>query len=152
MNRPTLPPILNTKEYESLVEKYKQEEEKQRQYCYKPYRTLHNYQITIKHDLPLSFPQLGGISVENYKQLSVICFKCYYKWSNKQGCLIYLFSTSVWKSVSNTVEYVWNCCQIVWILCGLNVIIYSDLTEQSITRTRFNCQTLVYILSGYYIF
>ena len=23
--------------------KYKQEEEKQKQYCYKPYRTLHNY-------------------------------------------------------------------------------------------------------------
>ena len=66
MNTPELPPILNTKEYKSLVEKYKQEEEKQRQYCYKPYRTLHNYQITIKHDLPLSFPQLGGISVENY--------------------------------------------------------------------------------------
>ena len=39
-----LTPILNTKEYKSLVEKYKQEEEKQRQYCYKPYRTLHNYQ------------------------------------------------------------------------------------------------------------
>ena len=36
MNRPELPPILNTKEYKSLVEKYKQEEEKQRQYCYKP--------------------------------------------------------------------------------------------------------------------
>ena len=32
MNKPELPPILNTKEYESLVEKYKQEEEKQRQY------------------------------------------------------------------------------------------------------------------------
>ena len=43
MNRSELPPILNTKEYESLVEKYKHEEEKQRQYCYKPYRTLHNY-------------------------------------------------------------------------------------------------------------
>ena len=43
MNKPELPPILNTKEYESLVEKYKQEEERQRQYCYKPYRTLQNY-------------------------------------------------------------------------------------------------------------
>ena len=43
MNVPNLPPILNTNEYESLVEKYKQEEEKQRQYCYKPHRTLHNY-------------------------------------------------------------------------------------------------------------
>jgi len=38
-----LPPILNTKEYKSLVEKYNKQEEKQRQYCYKPYRTLHNY-------------------------------------------------------------------------------------------------------------
>ena len=43
MNRPTLPPILNTKEYESLVEKYNQQEVKQRHYCYKPYRTLNNY-------------------------------------------------------------------------------------------------------------
>jgi len=43
MNKPDLPPILNTKEYKSLVEKYKQEEEKQQTYCYKPYRTLHNY-------------------------------------------------------------------------------------------------------------
>ena len=43
MNRPELPPILNTKEYKSLVEKYKEEEEKQRKYCYKPHRTLHNY-------------------------------------------------------------------------------------------------------------
>ena len=43
MNRPELSPILTTKEYESLVEKYKKEEEKQRQYCYKPYRTIHNY-------------------------------------------------------------------------------------------------------------
>ncbi len=34
---------LNTKEYESLVEKYNKEEEKQRTYCYKPYRTLQNY-------------------------------------------------------------------------------------------------------------
>ena len=38
-----LPPILNTKEYKSLVEKYNKQEEKQLQYCYKPYRTLHNY-------------------------------------------------------------------------------------------------------------
>ena len=43
MNRPNLPPILNTKEYKSLVEKYNQQEEKQQQYCYKPYRTLQNY-------------------------------------------------------------------------------------------------------------
>ena len=43
MNTPELPLILNTKEYESLVDKYKQEEEKQRKYCYKPYRTLKNY-------------------------------------------------------------------------------------------------------------
>ena len=43
MNRPNLPPILNTKEYKSLVEKYNEQGEKQRQYCYKPYRTLQNY-------------------------------------------------------------------------------------------------------------
>ena len=43
MNKPELPPILNTKEYKSLVEKYKEEEERQRRYCYKPYRTIHNY-------------------------------------------------------------------------------------------------------------
>ena len=43
MNKSELPPILNTNEYESLVEKYKREEEKQRNYCYKPHRTLHNY-------------------------------------------------------------------------------------------------------------
>ena len=44
MNNPELPPMLNAKEYKSLVEKYKQEEEKQIEaYCYKPYRTLHNY-------------------------------------------------------------------------------------------------------------
>ena len=42
MNKPELPPILNTKEYKSLVQKYKQEE-KDKQYCYKPYRTIHNY-------------------------------------------------------------------------------------------------------------
>ena len=28
-------------QYDKLIDK--QEEEKQRQYCYKPYRTLHNY-------------------------------------------------------------------------------------------------------------
>ena len=43
MNSSNLPPILNTKEYKSLVERYKEEEEKQRKYCYKPYRTLNNY-------------------------------------------------------------------------------------------------------------
>jgi len=42
MNNPELPPILNAKEYKSLVEKYK-EEDKLKQYCYKPYRTIHNY-------------------------------------------------------------------------------------------------------------
>ena len=42
MNKPELQPILNTKEYESLVQKYK-EEEQQRKYCYKPYRTIHTY-------------------------------------------------------------------------------------------------------------
>ena len=43
MNQNKLPPILNTKEYKSLVEKYQQEEQKARQYCYNPYRTIHNY-------------------------------------------------------------------------------------------------------------
>ena len=43
MNQSNLPPILNTKDYKSLVERYKEEEEKQRKYCYKPYRTLNNY-------------------------------------------------------------------------------------------------------------
>ena len=43
MNNSNLPPILNTKEYKSLVEKYNEEEQKQRKYCYKPYRTLQNY-------------------------------------------------------------------------------------------------------------
>ena len=43
MNKSNLLPILNTKEYKSLVEKYNQQEEKQQQYCYKPYRTLKNY-------------------------------------------------------------------------------------------------------------
>ena len=52
MNRPELPPILNTKEYKSLVEKYKQEDEKQRQYCYKPHRTLHNYWYYGLHNWP----------------------------------------------------------------------------------------------------
>ena len=32
---------------------------------------------------PLSFPQLRGISVENYYLLNEICFKINYKWSNK---------------------------------------------------------------------
>ena len=26
-----------------ILDKYKQEEEKQRKYCYKPHRTIHNY-------------------------------------------------------------------------------------------------------------
>ena len=43
MNKSNLPPILNTKGYKSLVEKYNEQDEKQRQYCYKPYRTLQNY-------------------------------------------------------------------------------------------------------------
>ena len=38
-----LPPILNTKEYKSLVEKYNKQEEKEQKYCYKPYRNLLNY-------------------------------------------------------------------------------------------------------------
>ena len=43
MNQSNLPPILNTQEYKSLVEKYQQQEQKDKQYCYKPYRTLRNY-------------------------------------------------------------------------------------------------------------
>ena len=43
MNQSNLTPILNTKEYKSLVEKYQQQEQKDKQYCYKPYRTLRNY-------------------------------------------------------------------------------------------------------------
>ena len=38
-----LPPILNTKEYKSLVEKYNKQEEIEKKYCYKPYRNLLNY-------------------------------------------------------------------------------------------------------------
>ena len=41
--RPKLPPILTSKEYKSLSEKYNKQEEKEEQYCYRPYRTLHNY-------------------------------------------------------------------------------------------------------------
>tara|TARA_R100001082_G_C4213950_1_gene96287 strand:+ start:293 stop:427 length:135 start_codon:yes stop_codon:yes gene_type:complete len=37
-----LPPILTTKEYQLLQAKY-QQEEKDKQYCYKPYRTIYNY-------------------------------------------------------------------------------------------------------------
>ena len=43
MNKPKLPPILNTKEYKSLVQKYNEQEKKEGQYCYKPYRNLRNY-------------------------------------------------------------------------------------------------------------
>ena len=38
--------IITKKEFikgKSLVEKYQQEEQKAKQYCYKPYRTLSNY-------------------------------------------------------------------------------------------------------------
>ena len=42
-NKTDLPPILNTKEYKSLVEKYNAQEQKEGQYCYKPYRNLRNY-------------------------------------------------------------------------------------------------------------
>ena len=38
-----LPPILNSKEYQSLQEKYNKEEQNTKTYYYKPYRTLHNY-------------------------------------------------------------------------------------------------------------
>ena len=39
----TKPEEWSTKEYKSLVEKYKDEAAKQSNYCYKPYRTLRNY-------------------------------------------------------------------------------------------------------------
>ena len=42
MNKPNLPPILTTKEYK-LLEVKCLSEEKDKQYCYKPYRTIHNY-------------------------------------------------------------------------------------------------------------
>ncbi len=42
MNQNKLPPTLNTNN-KSLVEKYQQEEQKAKQFCYKPYRTLRNY-------------------------------------------------------------------------------------------------------------
>ena len=42
MKRPNLPPILTTKEYQLLDAKHRQEH-KDKQYCYKPYRTIHNY-------------------------------------------------------------------------------------------------------------
>ena len=58
MNRPELPPILNTKEYQSLVEKYNEQEERQRKYCYKPYRTLHNY-----------YMEMNDYSAPEYKDL-----------------------------------------------------------------------------------
>ena len=37
-----MPKTLTTKDYNSLKQKLKQEE-KDRQYCYKPYRTIYNY-------------------------------------------------------------------------------------------------------------
>ncbi len=40
--KPNLPPILTTKEYKSLQEKYNKPVESS-VYNYKPYRTLHNY-------------------------------------------------------------------------------------------------------------
>jgi len=42
MNRSNFSPILTTKEYQLLDAKHRQEE-KDKQYCYKPYRTIHNY-------------------------------------------------------------------------------------------------------------
>ena len=42
MNKTNRPPILTTKEYKLLEVKY-QQDQKDRQYCYKPYRTIHNY-------------------------------------------------------------------------------------------------------------
>ena len=43
MKRPKLPPILTSKEYKSLSDRYNKQDEKAVQFCYKPYRTLHNY-------------------------------------------------------------------------------------------------------------
>ena len=40
---PTPQPKVNTKPSKSLVQLYIEQEEKQRQYCYKPYRNLRNY-------------------------------------------------------------------------------------------------------------
>ena len=42
INSPNLPPILTTKEYKSLQEKYNKPV-KSNGYNYKPYRTLNNY-------------------------------------------------------------------------------------------------------------
>ena len=43
MKQTNLPPISINQDNKSLVEKYQQEEQKAKQYCYKPYRTLSNY-------------------------------------------------------------------------------------------------------------
>ena len=114
----------------------------------------HTQVTTIKHDLPLSFPQLGGISVENYKQLDEICFKCYYKWSNKQGCLLYLFSTSVGKSINNRVENVWNCCQLVLLSACYPppelLITTSDLTSICLNNSMI-FSACEYVLNDIYL-
>ncbi len=39
----TVSPKVSNKKDKSTVQLYIEQEEKQRQYCYKPYRTIHNY-------------------------------------------------------------------------------------------------------------
>ena len=43
MKQTNLPPKLNTNVPKSLVQKYNEQEQKEGQYCYKPYRNLRNY-------------------------------------------------------------------------------------------------------------
>jgi len=40
----------------------------------------------------------------------------------------------------------WNKCELVEILCGINVSLGSDLSERIITRTRYNYKTLGVII------
>ena len=40
----------------------------------------------------------------------------------------------------------WNKCELVGILCGINVSLGSDLSERIITRTPVNYKTLVITL------
>ena len=43
MKQTNLPPKLNNEIPKSLVQKYNEQEQKEGQYCYKPYRNLRNY-------------------------------------------------------------------------------------------------------------
>ena len=43
MNKTKLPQKLNNEIPKSLVQKYNEQEQKEGQYCYKPYRNLRNY-------------------------------------------------------------------------------------------------------------